>query len=107
MVFKAIRYFLERENLAFRNGVFLIDFERKDLKQDMVRKLSEELGLTLTTNPKALIKEMEQRNMLIVITNCETVNPNHKLCKETASFFQEMILKNGNLKLILITEWKG
>jgi hypothetical protein len=77
VVFKAIRYFLERENLAFRNGVFLIDFERKDLKQDMVRKLSEELGLTLTTNPKALIKEMGQRNMLIVITNCETVNPNH------------------------------
>ncbi len=90
MVLKAIRYFLERENLAFRNGVFLIDFERlerQDWKQDMVRKLSEELGLTSTANPKDLIKEMGQRNMLIVITNCETVNPNHKLCKETASFF--------------------
>jgi hypothetical protein len=90
VVLKAIRYFLERENLAFRNGVFLIDFERlerQDWKQDMVRKLSEELGLTSTANPKDLIKEMGQRNMLIVITNCETVNPNHKLCKETASFF--------------------
>ena len=107
MVFKAIRYFLERENLAFRNGVFLIDFERQFRTQDMVRKISEELGLTSTANPKDMIKEMGQRNMLIVITNCETVNPNHKLCEETASFFQEMILKNGNLKLILITEWKS
>jgi hypothetical protein len=73
----------------------------------MVRKLSEELSLTLTTNPTALIKEIGQRNMLIVVINCETVNPNHKLYEFTASFFKEMILKNSNLKLILITEWKG
>ena len=46
----------------------------------MVKKLSEELGLTSTGNFKDLIKEMGQRNMLIVITNCESLNPNHKLC---------------------------
>ena len=52
VVLKAIRYFLERENLAFRNEVFLIDFERQDQPQKMVRKLSQELGLSLTTYDK-------------------------------------------------------
>ena len=42
--------------------------------------------------------------MLVVITNCETIKPGHKLHKETTDLFQEMILKNNNLKLILITE---
>jgi hypothetical protein len=39
---------LERENLAFKNGVFFVDLEKLDWEA-IIRKLSNELNLATTT----------------------------------------------------------
>jgi hypothetical protein len=42
--------------------------------------------------------------MLVVVTNCAFLTPNHDLQTKTLFFFREMVSENNNLKLVLITE---
>ena len=45
VVYKAVRYFIERENLMFSDGVFLVDLEKSDSVQAMTHKFSSDLNL--------------------------------------------------------------
>jgi hypothetical protein len=71
----------------------------------MINKFSSDLKLGHPSpNLETLIQDIEQRKMLILVTNCEIIKPSHDMHKETCDFFKKMINKTNDLKLILITE---
>ena len=45
VVYKAVRYFIERENIKFNDGVFLVDLEKSDSVEAMTHKFSNDLNL--------------------------------------------------------------
>ena len=103
MVIKAVRYLLERHYSNFSDGAFLLDLQEAESLQDIVAKFSKELQLS-STNSETLAREMNKRKMLVVITNCPFILTENDLHSVTTDFFKEMITKNNNLQLILITE---
>lgn len=105
MVFRAVRYILERSSLKFSDGVFLVDLEKVDTVQSMIFKFSLDLKLAHPSpNLETLIEDIEKRKMLIVVINCEIILAKNKLNEVTCDFFEKIIKKTNFLKIILITE---
>ena len=75
-----------------------MDLQEAKSLQDIVKTFSKEFRLH-ATDSETLIREIDQRKMLVVVTNC------HKSAHVIHSdLFKEMVSKNTYLKLILITD---
>lgn len=74
MVFRAVRYILERSSAKFSDGVFLVDLEKVDSVQSIIFKFSMDLKLAHPSpNLETLIEDIEKRKMLVIIINCEII----------------------------------
>ncbi len=69
VVINAVRYFLERHYSDFSDGAFLVDLKGAKSLQDIVNKFCKELQLHVTDS-ETLIREIDQRKMIIVVKNC-------------------------------------
>jgi hypothetical protein len=57
-----------------------------------------------STDSETLMREMNQRKMIFLVTNCPSATDAYEMHSVTTDFFKEMIKKNSNLKLIFITD---
>ena len=64
---KAVRYFLERRYDDFISGAFLVDLKEARSLREIVAKFSEEFNRKFTDSDD-LIREIDQLNMLFVVT---------------------------------------
>ena len=75
---EAVHYFLERHYSDFSDGAFLVDLKEAKSLQDIVKTFSKEFRLH-ATDSETLIREIDQRKMLVVVKNC------HKLAQDIHS----------------------